>query len=154
MAEDRSLPTPVVISLATGAVLAVLFGALALVWRSGSAPRPSSPTLSEAQKAYLPQVVAFDARMSSARNFLGDTVYYLDGRVTNKGDKVVLGLELELKFVDLLNQVVLREKIHPLNDRTPPLKPGETRAFRVSFDRFPADWNRAPPSMTPTSVSF
>ncbi len=154
MAEGSRLPTPVLISIATGAVLAALLGALALVRQSESTPRPSRPTVSEEQKAYLSQVVAFDARMSGADNFLGDTVYYLDGRVANKGGKVVRGLELELKFIDLLNQVVLQEKIHPINGRTPPLKPGEIRAFRVTFDRMPADWNRSAPAMMPTSVNF
>lgn len=92
--------------------------------------------------------------MSAAENFLGGTVTYLDAWVTNKGPKVVRRLEVELKFVDTLGQVVLRDIARPITVRTPPLKPGETRPFRISFDRMPADWNQAPPAITPRYVEW
>jgi hypothetical protein len=38
--------------------------------------------------------------------------------------------------------------------RTPPLKPGETRAFRVTFEHIPADWNQAAPTITPVYLEF
>ncbi len=56
--------------------------------------------------------------------------------------------------VDTLNQVVLRETAHTITSRTPPLKPGEKRAFRVSFDHMPADWNQAPPTITVKYLGF
>jgi hypothetical protein len=111
-------------------------------------------TLTEEQKAYLPLVEFTDVRMSAAENFLGDTVTYLDGRVTNKGKRVVRRIDVELRFVDMLNQVVLLETAHPVTERTTPLKPAEARTFRVTFDHMPADWNQAPPAMTPTCVEF
>jgi hypothetical protein len=92
--------------------------------------------------------------MSAAANFLGDTVTYLDGTVTNKGAKPVRRLEVELNFADSLNQVVLRENAHPLADRITPLQPGETRAFRVTFYHMPADWNQAPPAAKAVYVEF
>jgi hypothetical protein len=95
-----------------------------------------------------------DARMSAAENFLGHTVTYLDAQVTNQGAKAVRQLELELVFVDMLNQVVLRETARPVTLRGPALQPGQTRAFRVSFEHMPADWNQAPPTITPKLVQF
>ena len=92
--------------------------------------------------------------MSAAANFLGDTVTYLDGSVTNNGSKPVRRLDVELNFVDTLNQVVLRETAHPLADRATPLQPGETHAFRVTFDHMPVDWNQAPPAVKPCTWSF
>ena len=118
---------------------------------SGGAGRPA---LSAEQKAYLPSLVFADLRMSAAANFLGDTVTYLDGSVTNKGAKPVRRLDVELNFVDTLNQVVLRETVHPLADRATPLQPGETRAFRVTFDHMPADWNQARPTAKAVYVEF
>ncbi len=112
------------------------------------------PALSAEQQAYLASFDFADLRMSAATNFLGDTVTYLDGSVTNKGAKPVRRLDVELNFVDTLNQVVLRETEHPLADRTTPLRPGETHAFRVSFDHMPADWNQAPPSVRAVNVEF
>ncbi|MBI1983283.1 MAG: hypothetical protein HYS61_03700, partial [Acidobacteria bacterium] len=93
-------------------------------------------------------------RMSAAENFLGHTVTYLDAVVVNKGSRLVREIDLELVFVDTLYQVVLRETARPVSVRTPPLKPGESRAFQVSFERMPLDWNQGPPRITPTSVDF
>ena len=86
--------------------------------------------------------------------FLGDTITYLDGSVTNNGSRPVRSLEVELNFVDTLNQVVLRETAHPLADRATPLQPGEAHAFRVTFDHMPVDWNQAPPRAKAVYVEF
>jgi hypothetical protein len=155
--KDRGVSTLVLILL-VAAVMAVVLAAVILYWHAASRAAVSSgalrPTLSEEQKAYLPLLEFSDARMSAAQNFLGDTVTYLDARVTNKGTKVVRQLDLRLEFVDTLNQVVLRETGRPVTARTAPLKPGESRAFRVTFEHMPADWNLGPPAITPTFVQF
>jgi hypothetical protein len=92
--------------------------------------------------------------MSAAENFLGHTVIYLDGQVSNRGNRAIRGLGIRMEFVDMLNQVVLRERAHPLNPRAPPLKPGETRAFRVTFEHLPLEWNQAAPTIAVESVEF
>ena len=134
--------------------LAVMVAALVLLLHLRSRPSEGLEALSAEQKAYLQQIVVSDARMSAAENFLGHTVTYLDAQVTNKGARAVRQLELELVFVDMLNQVVLRETAHPVTLRGPALKPGQTRAFQVSFEHMPADWNQAPPTITPKLVQF
>lgn len=118
---------------------------------SERAPRP---TPSAEQQAYFTFLDFTDLHMSAAENFLGNTVTYLDARVTNRGTKPLRLLAVELNFVDTLNQVVLREDAHPLTRRAPPLKPGETRAFRVSFEHIPVDWNQAPPAIRPVYLEF
>ena len=151
MAEERS--TSVYI-LAAAAVLAVVVAAVVLLSRGGSHPSPSRAIQSEEQKALLAQIVITDASMSAAENFLGHTVTYLDAKVTNKGTKAVRELGLELTFMDTLGQVVLRETARPVTPQMLPLKPGETRAFQVSFEHLPIDWNQVPPVIKPTSVQF
>jgi hypothetical protein len=139
-------------------VLAVI-AAVLVIQQHQVARRPATvaatrPPLNAEQQAYLPSLAFDGLHMSAAVNFLGDTVTYLDGSVTNKGAKLVRNLEVELNFVDTLNQVVLRETAHPLADRAKPLQPGETYAFRVTFEHMPADWNQAPPSVKPVYVEF
>lgn len=151
MAEERSTLTYVL--MAAGA-LAIIVTALVLLVRIRSGPSSSEARLSEEQKAYLQQIVITDARMSAAENFLGHTVTYLDARVSNTGGKEVRQLELELVFVDTLNQVVLRETARPITLQTRPLEPGQTRSFQVSFEYLPLEWNQAPPAITPKSVQF
>jgi hypothetical protein len=155
--NDHGTSTLIII-LIVSVVLAGLVAVLVLQ-QHHAVSRPASAgagrlALSAEQKAYLASLVFADLRMSAAANFLGDTVTYLDGSVTNKGAKQVRRLEVELNFVDTLNQVVLRETAHPLADRATPMQPGETRAFRVTFDHMPADWNQAPPVAKAVYVEF
>ena len=155
--NDHGISTLLIILIVSMA-LAVLVALLAAQRHNAlshpASARASRPPLSAEQQAYLPSLAFADLRMSAAVNFLGDTITYLDGSVTNQGTKSVRRLEVELNFVDTLNQVVLRETAHPLADRTTPLRPGETLAFRVTFDHMPADWNQAPPSAKAVYVGF
>ncbi len=150
MAEER--PTTVYILIAAAAIV-VIVGVLIFVTR----PRlqtSSAPVLNTDQKTYLPEIVISDARMSAAENFLGHTVIYLDGEMVNRGNRTVRQIEIQMEFVDVLNQVVLRDTAFPLMPPMPPLKPGATRAFQISFDHMPAEWNQAPPAITVKSVQF
>jgi hypothetical protein len=155
--NDHGVSTLIII-LIVSVVLAGLI-AVFVLQQHPAVSHPASaggarPAMNAEQKAYLPSLVFADLRMSAAVNFLGDTVTYLDGTVTNKGVKAVRRLEVELNFVDTLNQVVLRETAHPITNRGTPLQPGETRAFRVTFDHMPADWNQAPPTAKAVYVEF
>jgi len=135
-------------------VLGIVVGTA--VWlahtRSTRSQPPVAPTAEE--RAYLQHIVISDAQVSAATNLLGDMVTYLDAKVTNTGTKPVRQLDLRLEFSDMLNQVVLRETTHPITPHMPPLAPGETRAFRATFERMPAEWNQAPPAMTPLALHF
>lgn len=106
------------------------------------------------EEAYLASLGVGGARLSAAQNFLGDTVTYLDAQVTNRGSRLVRGLEVDVEFQDALHQVVLRERSYPVSVRTQSLKPGETRSFRLTFEHLPADWNGALPLMKVTRVEF
>jgi len=90
--------------------------------------------------------------MTAAQNFLQHTITTLHARITNKGNKTVRYLEMDLAFSNYMEQADLRQKAHPITTNTPPLKPGETRDFELSFDHVPEDWNQAPPQITPVRV--
>lgn len=151
MAEERSSPTYILI----GAVAIIALVAIVIVvMRPRSAPVAPAAALSADQRGYLDKVAISGARMSAAENFLGHTVTVLDAQVTNQGEREVREIELQLEFVDMLNQVVLRERAHPLAPHVIPLKPREIRAFQVSFDHMPLEWNQAPPRVAVVSVQF
>jgi hypothetical protein len=152
--NDRGV-SPLIIILCVALVLAGLIAAYVLLHNptsSGPASPPAAP--SAEQKPYFASLEFSDLHMSAAENFLGTTVTYLDGRVTNKGTKTVRRLDVELNFVDVLNQVVLRETAYVITRRLPPLRPGETRSFRVTFEHIPVDWNQAPPAFKPVHLEF
>jgi hypothetical protein len=138
------------ISLAAAGVLLL---AILLAGLRARHPRVPPAAGAEAQ-SYFAQIAVSGAQMSAAENFLGDTITYLDARVTNHGARTVRNLRLQLEFTDTMGQVVLRDQASPVNARTLPLKSGETRAWRVSFDHMPEDWNQAPPRITVIYVAF
>jgi hypothetical protein len=154
--NDKGISTLQIILIVGAAMVAVL-GLLLFFWHSHRGAEQSAGAgtiLTEEQKAYLPQLEFTDAHMSAAENFLGDSVTYLDARVANKGTKTVRTLDVDLTFVDTLNQVVLRERGQPVSPHTQPLQAGEAKAFRMSFEHMPADWNQAVPSMVPVYAQF
>jgi hypothetical protein len=142
------------LALLAGAGLAIVIVALLLYWL-GTSRRSGTPSaLAEEQRGYLQQIVVSNPRMSAADNFLGHTVTYLDAPITNKGIRAVSQVQLEMEFVDMLGQVVLRESNRPVNTQTPALQPGETRTFQVSFEHMPLEWNQAPPRIRVKLVTF
>jgi len=154
--KDKGISTLYTILL-VGVAMLVLTAVVVFFWHSHGAAKMAangSTLPTEEEKAYFTQLEVTDVHMSAAENFLGGSVTYLDARVTNKGTKTVRRLGFDLTFVDTLNQVVLRERARPVTRRTRPLKPGESRAFRVTFEHMPADWNQAAPSIVPAYVQF
>ncbi len=129
--NDKGISTLHII-LIVAATMAVVLGLLLFFWHSHPGAEQSAGAgtiLTEEQKAYLPQLEFTDAHMSAAENFLGDSVTYLDARVTNKGTKTVRRLDVDLTFVDMLNQVVLRERAHPVSPHTQPLTGGRSQGL-------------------------
>ena len=112
------------------------------------------PPLTAEAKAYLEQISVTDAKMSAADNPLGNRLTYLDARVVNHGTRTVTRLDLQLEFVDTLNQVVLRQTVRAITPDMPALKAAETRNIHLTFEHMPAEWNQAPPAITPVYVAF
>jgi len=118
------------------------------------------PPLDAETEAYAKTFGLDQLELSRWQNFLGQTVTYLDGRVSNGGDRTVRALELTIEFHDPYGQVVLRETFRPIgggrpspaDPRAAPLPAGESRAFRAAFEHLPADWNQALPRLRVTGL--
>lgn len=152
--DDRGVSTLVIILSVALGLAGLIAGYVLLRPSASSGPASTRRAPSAEQKAYFASLEFTELHMSAAENFLGATVTYLDACVTNKGAKTVRHLDVELNFVDVLNQVVLRETAHPVTRSAPPLQPGETRPFRVTFEHMPVDWNQTPPTITPVYLEF
>src|SRR5512143_1443298 len=85
---DESNFRPVLIGVV---IVAVVLGILVLVFRVEHKP-PSEPP------AYSANVKFSDSKASGAQNFVGATVSYLDGTVTNTGDKTVIHAVVQVTF--------------------------------------------------------
>jgi len=103
--------------------------------------------------------------MSTAANFAGQEVTYIEGKISNNGDKTVTGAILLIVFHDTLGQVVQKEtqRLMVITTREPyidtaplssaPLKPGQTREFRQTFEHVSSEWNTQLPEITVVKTS-
>src|SRR5258708_28187727 len=152
-ASDSSRRT---ILVAVVSVLAVMV-VIALLLRE--APKPASGPPPYAANLHLS-----DFKMSAAENFVGATVSYIDGTVTNAGDKAVTHAGGEVVFKDDMGQIVQRENVplRALNTGGPyaesvdlnasPLAPAQSQPFRLTFASISAQWNQQYPAIRITDV--
>jgi hypothetical protein len=100
-----------------------------------------------------------DFAMSEAGNLSGGKLTYLDGRVGNTGGKTVTGATVQVVFqndeglapqIDTVALTLIRMK-EPYIDTEPmaadPLKPGDEREFRLTFETVPDNWNSQMPEV-------
>lgn len=108
---------------------------------------------------YASSLKLSDFKMSAAENFVGATVSYVDGTVTNGGDKTVTHVVVEVNFKDDMGQIAQREEIpmqvlktdgpypEAVDFSVSPLAPGQSKPFRLTFESISAQWNRQYPGI-------
>ena len=141
------------------AAVVVVVGVIALLTR-GSPRTPVAP------HPYASSVKLSDLKMSAAENFVGASVTYIDGIVTNAGDKTVSHTVVHVNFKNSLDQIAQAEDVplHVLQTSGPypdavdlsasPLSPGQSKPFRLTFEHISTDWNHAYPELQVTDVTF
>lgn len=105
-----------------------------------------------------------DFKMSTADNFAGASVTYLEGKIENKGARNLTGITVQVGFKDQVGQLIQKETMplavitarEPYVDTSPlsaaPLKPGQIREFRLAFEHVSESWNRVYPEVRITKV--
>jgi hypothetical protein len=153
--ERESSLRPVLIGVF---IVAVVVGVIVLAFR-GEQKKPVPPP------AYAASLKFSDLKASGAQNFVGATVSYLDGTVTNAGDKTVIHAVVQITFKDDMGQTAQREEVPIRVLRTggpydeavdlnmSPLAPGQSKPFRLTFESISAQWNHAYPDMQVTQVA-
>ena len=139
-------------------IVGIVVGILALIFRAEQ-KKPAAPP------AYAANLKFSDMTTSAAQNFAGQTVSYIDGAITNTGDKTVIHAMVQITFKDELGQTAQRDElaIRVLRTGGPydeavdlnlsPLAPGQSKPFRLTFENISAQWNHAYPDLQITQVS-
>ena len=153
--KESSAVRPILIGIV---IVGVIVGVLALILRSEQ-KKPAPPP------AYAANLKFSDLQTSAAQNFVGATVSYIDGTITNTGDKTVTHAVVQISFKDELGQTAQREEnaIRVLRTGGPydeavdltaaPLAPGQSDKFRLTFENISAQWNHAYPDLQITQVA-
>ena len=155
---EEAQPESNVGAIVVGVVaVVVVVGVIALLTRSS----PRGPV---APHPYASSLKVSDLKMSVAQNFVGASVTYIDGTVTNAGDKTVNHAVVHVNFKNSLDQIAQAEDVplHVLQTSGPypdavdlsasPLAPGQSKPFRLTFEHVSADWNQAYPELQVTDV--
>jgi hypothetical protein len=76
-------------------------------------------------------------------NAFGTISMYISGKIRNKGDKVINGLEVNVAVVDTFNQVLREKRVLVVPTQTPQLGPGETIDIHLEIAGFDRKDDRA-----------
>lgn len=123
---------------------------------TGTAMAPADP--------YAASLSITGLQMSEATSFSGAKVTYIDGQITNSGNRTLTAITVQVGFHSDLGQFAQREALplslirtrQPYIDTEPvsaaPIEPGQRRDFRLIFDTVPPDWNLQFPEVRVISV--
>src|SRR5579864_4745235 len=123
------------------AVVVVLALAVGIAWLLRGEPKSAA-----GPPPYASNLKLSDFKMSAAENFVGATVSYVDGKITNAGGQTVTHLMVTVIFKDDMGQLAQREDVPlkvlktggPYDDAVDlgvsPLAPGQSQAFRLTFE--------------------
>jgi len=157
--------TPWAAIVGGGLLLLLVIAALIFLTRSARVPQPSAPAPA-GPHAYGEKLQFTGLKMIEVENFVGGNVTYLEGQLANRGERTVAGISVEVVFRNSLGELVQKDtlavRVHQqvgtytdvLDLSAAPLKPGESRGFRLTFDHVSADWNRVYPELTVVAVAF
>jgi len=153
--ERESSRRTIAIAVAVVIVVAIIFAFLLR----------SQPKTASGPPSYAASLKLSDFKMSAAENFVGATVSYVDGLVTNSGNKTVTHALVEVQFKDEMGQLAQREDIlmqvlkttgpypEAVDFSVSPLGPGQSKPFRLTFEGISAQWNHQYPDIQFTDVS-
>ncbi len=148
------------IPILVGMVLVIVIVGIIALFSRGQSKGSAAP------HPYAANLKISDLKMSAAENFVGATVTYLDGMVTNTGDKIVTHVAVHVVFKDSLGQIAQAEDVplHVLQTGGPypdavdlstsPLAPGQSKPFRLTFEHVTEEWNHEFPELRVMDVSL
>jgi len=127
-----------------------------VVWYSehSAATEAARSVLTPEAKAYVHYLQLNDVTMKAAETYIKQTVTEINGKITNTGNRPVNSVEVFCSFRDAYGQLVLRQRSSIVRQGPAPLKPGETRTFRLAFDNLPDSWNNQMPQLVIAHIGF
>ena len=148
------------IPILIGMVLVIVVVGIIVLFSRGQSKGNAAP------HPYASNIKISDLKMSVAENFVGATVTYLDGTLTNTGDKTVAHATVHVVFKDSLGQIAQAEDVplHVLQTGGPyldavdlsasPLAPGQSKPFRLTFEHVTEEWNHEFPELRVMDISL
>jgi hypothetical protein len=111
-------------------------------------------TVANGPDPYAAQLAITGLELSQSSNIAGSQITYVDGQITNQGNRTVNGVSVETTFLNAAKQSADKQigLLSLIRTRQPyvdiesvsadPIKPGETKPFRLIFDKVSPDWDQ------------
>jgi hypothetical protein len=140
------------------AALIVIVAAAALLYAGRKKPAPAPNTLQPVD-AYAASLPLSQFAMSESENLSGGKMTYLDGHVQNTGSSTVTGITVQVVFgndealspqIETIPLMLIRTKdpyVDTQSVSANPLKPGDVREFRLTFESVAENWNQQMPEV-------
>ena len=148
-------------------LIALIVAAAILAAVAGILPRALKAKASPAAARVTQQPTGKQIQFSELQGISEPTggAFYLTGELANNGKTAINGILIELKFKNEAGKTLLRQRL-PVESIVPgsnppreqylaeaPIKPGETRPFRIHVSEVPAGWNHQVPEMKIVTVT-
>lgn len=138
-----------------GLVAVVLVGAAAAYLTFGPKPAPPPPiVLTQEAKDYLPNLKLTDVGLQAAESYVNSSLVEVLGKVTNTGNRTVKLVQVNCLFRNIYRKPIYRELATVVGAKYGPLKPGETKPFRLAFENPPQGWNQDMPDLVIAQIQF
>jgi hypothetical protein len=155
--EEKRNILPMVIG---AVVVAVIIAVLVFATRtSKTSAGQSDPNTAKLQIS--------DLHMATAQNFAGNSVTYIEGKISNGTGRKVTAARVEVLFKNSIGEIAQDEKSLPVTVLLPntpyvdygtidraPLAPGQSRDFRLTLEHVSADWDGQVPQVKVVSVAY
>ena len=147
-------------------IIAIAVAAVVVIAIVGAFLLRGKPKGASGPPPYAATLTLSDLKMSAAENFVGATVSYVDGTVTNAGNKTVTHVVVQVLFKDVMGQLAQREDIpmqvlktdgpypEAVDFSVSPLAPAQSKTFRLTFEGISAQWNHSYPDIQITDVAL
>jgi hypothetical protein len=135
-------------------VLAVAAAGAGLFYLQQSGQSGSEAVLTDAARAYLPNLDLNNVSMEARDDALGQTLLEITGEITNLGPSEVIVVEANCVFRDVNGAEIERQRAALVSERTGALSPGGTQTFRMAFDSVPEGWNQIVPDLYIAQLRF
>ena len=159
--QEKASWTPWIVA---AAVVVLGIGIWAVVGRHSAPPPQNVGTGMAPADPYATNLTIGGLQMSEADSFAGGKVTYIDGQITNSGQKTLNAVTVQVGFKNDLGEYAQRISVplslirtrEPYVDTQPvsaaPIQPGQERDFRLIFDTVPPDWNMQYPDLRVINV--
>jgi hypothetical protein len=94
-----------------------------------------------------------DVGLQASESYINSSLVEIQGNLTNTGNRSVKLVQVYCVFRNVYNQEIHRE-LATLVGKAGPLHAGETKPFRLAFDKPPQGWNQAMPSFVIAQIHF